>query len=97
MNEEKVLKVAAETDKLYEVQNFVNAELEAHDCPIGTQMLIEVSLEELFVNIAHYAYPGGGWAEVRVSVADGVASVTLIDAGHMKIINDKRSKEKSRK
>ncbi len=82
MNEEKVLKVAAETEKLYEVQDFVNAELEAHDCPIATQMLIEVSLEELFVNIAHYAYPdGGGWAEIRVSVADGVASVTLIDAG----------------
>ncbi len=82
MNEEKVLKVAAETEKLYEVQDFVNAELEAHDCPIATQMLIEVSLEELFVNIAHYAYPdGGGWAEIRVSVVDGVASVTLIDAG----------------
>lgn len=82
MNAEKVLKVAADTEKLYEVQNFVDAELEAHDCPMKTQMLIDVSLEELFVNIAHYAYPeGNGWAEIRVGVTDGVASITLIDGG----------------
>jgi len=79
---EKVLKVAADTEKLYEVQGFVDAELEAHDCPMKTQMLIDVSLEELFVNIAHYAYPeGNGWAEIRVGVTDGVASITLIDGG----------------
>lgn len=82
MSVEKVLKVAADTEKLYEVQNFVDAELEAHDCPMKTQMLIDVSLEELFVNIAHYAYPeGNGWAEIRVGVTDGVASITLIDGG----------------
>ncbi|MBE7008743.1 MAG: ATP-binding protein [Ruminococcaceae bacterium] len=82
MSVEKVLKVAADTEKLYEVQGFVDAELEAHDCPMKTQMLIDVSLEELFVNIAHYAYPeGNGWAEIRVGVTDGVASITLIDGG----------------
>lgn len=82
MNAEKVLKVAADTEKLYEVQGFVDAELEANGCPMKTQMLIDVSLEELFVNIAHYAYPeGNGWAEIRVGVTDGVASITLIDGG----------------
>lgn len=82
MSVEKVLKVAADTEKLYEVQGFVDAELEAHDCPMKTQMLIDVSLEELFVNIAHYAYPeGNGWAEIRVGVTDGVVSITLIDGG----------------
>ncbi|MBQ9459376.1 MAG: ATP-binding protein [Oscillospiraceae bacterium] len=82
MSAEKVLKVSASDDKLHEVQDFVSAELEAHDCPMKTQMLIEVSLEELFVNIAHYAYPeGGGWAEIRVGVTDGIASITLIDGG----------------
>ena len=82
MSAEKVMRVPASTEKLHEVQGFVDAELEAHGCPMRTQLLIDVSLEELFVNIAHYAYPeGNGWAEIRVSVTDGVASITLIDGG----------------
>ncbi len=49
---------------------------------MATQMIIEVSLEELFVNISHYAYPeGNGWAEVHVCVEDGVMELTLIDGG----------------
>ena len=60
----------------------MTALLEEHDCPIKTQLLIEVSLEELFVNIARYAYPEGkGWAEIHASVEDGVLTVTLIDGG----------------
>ena len=82
VNNEKVLRVEADTEKLHEVQDFVNAILEAHNCPSATQMLIEVSLEELFVNIAHYAYPeGNGWAEIHCGVTDGVAAITLIDGG----------------
>ncbi len=80
--EERVLRVPAELDRLSEVLDFVNGLLEEHECPMRAQMLIEVSLEELFVNIARYAYPeGGGWAEIRAAVADGAASVTLVDAG----------------
>lgn len=82
MSAEKVLKIEAEKDKLYEVQDFVAQVLEAHDCPMKTQLLIEISLEELFVNIALYAYPeGNGWVEIHVSVKDGVASITLVDGG----------------
>ncbi len=82
MSPEKVLKIEADADKLHEVQDFVAAELEANDCPMKTQLLIEVSLEEIFVNVAHYAYPEGkGWAEIHVSVEEGVASITLIDGG----------------
>lgn len=54
MSAKSVLKVNADTENLCEVQDFVNAILEANDCPLKTQMLIEVSLEELFVNIARY-------------------------------------------
>ena len=82
VNGEKVLRVAADDTKLHEVQDFVRSILEAHGCPSATQMLIEVSLEELFVNIAHYAYPeGDGWAEIHCGVTDGVAAITLIDGG----------------
>ncbi len=82
MSDNKVLKVAADTNKLYEVQDFVNAMLEEHGCPPMTQMLIEVSLEELFVNIAHYAYPeGNGWAEIHARMEGDVAVITLVDGG----------------
>lgn len=82
MSEMKVLKVPASDDKLYEVQDFVNAELEKNDCPTATQLLIEISLEELFVNISHYAYPeGNGWAEIHVGVENGIMELTLIDGG----------------
>lgn len=82
MGNTKVLKIDADLDKVYEVQDFVNAELEAHDCNMKAQMQIEIAVEELFVNIAHYAYPEGkGDAEIRVSVEDGVASITFCDHG----------------
>ena len=82
MSEDGMLRVAADTEKLYEVLDFVSTLLEEHDCPLKTKMLIEMSLEELFVNIARYAYPeGDGWAEIHISVEDGVATVMLIDAG----------------
>jgi anti-sigma regulatory factor (Ser/Thr protein kinase) len=82
MSAEKTLRVPADRDRLHEVQGFVDAELEMHDCPMKTQMLIDVSVEELFVNIASYAYPeGGGWAEIRVQVDGGTATVTLTDGG----------------
>ncbi len=82
MSEEKVLRVDASTDSLYDVLGFTTALLEEHDCPMKTQMLIEVSMEEMFVNIASYAYPeGNGWAEIHGSVENGVASFTLIDGG----------------
>ncbi|MBO4366407.1 MAG: ATP-binding protein, partial [Clostridia bacterium] len=77
-----VLKVDAQVEKLPDVLGFVDALLEEKSCPPKTQMLIDLSIEELFVNIAHYAYPeGNGWAEIRADVKDGEAVFTLIDAG----------------
>ena len=77
-----VLKVDAQVEKLPDVLGFVDALLEEKNCPPKTQMLIDLSIEELFVNIAHYAYPeGNGWAEIRARVTDGEAVFTLIDGG----------------
>ncbi|MBR4416718.1 MAG: ATP-binding protein, partial [Victivallales bacterium] len=43
---------------------------------------IDVALEEVFVNIAHYAYaPETGTATVRVKKGQGRVTVTLIDSG----------------
>ena len=80
--ETKKLIIPAETDKLPEVLDFVNAILEENDCSMKAQMQIEVALEELYVNIAHYANPDGkGEAEIDVTAIPGGIEITLIDSG----------------
>lgn len=54
------LSVKAEVNSLSEVQSFVDRILEENGCQMKAQMQIDIAVEELFVNIAHYAYPSGG-------------------------------------
>ena len=49
----------AKTDALSDVLGFVDEMLQSYDCPMKIQMGICVAIEEVFVNIAHYAYDGG--------------------------------------
>lgn len=64
--------------ELSNVTAFVESELEKADCPMKTQMSISVCVEEVFVNIAHYAYPDKvGTAEVRVDVSPDEKSVVI--------------------
>ena len=58
---------AAEDGKLHEVIAFAEEEMETHNVDMKSRMAVDISLEELFVNIAHYAYPGGS-GEVTVSI-----------------------------
>ncbi len=81
MNE---LTVDAKVDNLRVVLSFVDAELEKYECSMKTQMQIDIAVEELFVNIANYAYsPVIGVATVRVEVKDDPLSVyvTFVDEG----------------
>ncbi len=65
----KSLTVPAKTEYLDEINAFVGEELEQYDCPMGIQMQIELAIEEIFVNIASYAYkPIDGEAEIRCEV-----------------------------
>ena len=80
----KELTVEAKTTNIEAVTDFVNEQLEALDCPIKAQMQIDIAIDELFGNIAHYAYnPEIGKATVRVEVTkDPLAVViTFIDNG----------------
>lgn len=80
--ETNTLRIAAETDNLREVLSFVDGLLEENDCSMKAQMQIDVALEELFVNIAHYAYPDGkGEAEIGVRFIDDFIEITLSDSG----------------
>ncbi len=78
------LTVEATVDNLARVLAFVDGELEAAGCPMKTQMQIDVAVEEIFVNIAHYAYaPGTGTATVQAeaSAETKTLTVTFIDSG----------------
>ncbi len=48
---------SAKTESLADVLSFTEETLESYDCPIKIQTAICVAVEEVFVNIAHYAYP----------------------------------------
>ena len=48
----------AKTDALSDVLGFVEQTLESFECPMKLQMAICVAIEEVFVNVANYAYPG---------------------------------------
>jgi len=48
--------VAAIPENLEQINAFIEGKLEEVQCMIKTQMQIIVAVEEIFVNIAHYAY-----------------------------------------
>ncbi|MBR5116883.1 MAG: ATP-binding protein [Lachnospiraceae bacterium] len=81
---EKELTIEAVMDNLDQVLAFVDEQLEACECPIRYQLPIDVAVEELYTNIASYAYsPEIGTATVRVEVKDDPLSViiTFVDEG----------------
>lgn len=78
------LEIDALAEKLPAVQAFVEERLESVSCPPKARMQIELAVEEIFINIASYAYSeGGGRALVRVEVSDEpiTVSITFIDHG----------------
>lgn len=80
----KELKVDATTEKLDEVIAFVEGQLEQYDCPMKSMTQLSIAVEEIFVNIAHYAYrPEIGQATVRVQVEENPLTVviTFLDNG----------------
>ena len=80
----KELTMLATLENIVPVTDFINAELEKLDCPLKAQMQIDVAVDELFGNIARYAYnPDTGPATVRVEVDPDPMSVliTFIDHG----------------
>ena len=84
MNERNEMTVEATLENIPSVTAFVDERLEALDCPMKAQMQIDVAIDELFSNIARYAYdPVTGPATVRVDVDQEPLAVriTFIDHG----------------
>ena len=80
----KDITVDATVDNLEVVQDFVREELEKQDCSMKVMMQIEIAVEEIYVNIVHYAYnPSVGKATIRCEVTDNPMQVMIqfLDSG----------------
>lgn len=80
----KELTIDATLESIERVTEFVDEQLESLGCPMKAQMQINIAIDELFSNIAYYAYnPDVGSATVRVEVIEDPLSViiTFIDNG----------------
>ena len=78
----KTLTVDATTENLATVNEFIDGFLEMNDCPLKEQMKIDLSVEEVYVNIANYAYGDGtGEAEISIENNDGEITIVFKDSG----------------
>ncbi|MCR5020630.1 ATP-binding protein [Ruminococcus sp.] len=68
----KELKVEATIENLSKVFTFLKDALDTCDCPARTKRQIKLCVEEVFMNITHYAYnPETGTATIKFSVENG--------------------------
>ena len=70
-------------ENLDQVLTFLDSQLENWDCPMRVQMQLDVAVEELFVNIASYAYVDKtGIADITIELLPGqVVQITFRDSG----------------
>ncbi|MCF0146416.1 MAG: ATP-binding protein, partial [Eubacterium sp.] len=81
----KKIIIDADVSKLPVLQDFLDKHLENKNCPMSVTMEIQIAAEEMFANIANYAYPeGGGNMEVCISFTEGkpcVMTLVFTDSG----------------
>ena len=81
------LDIKANVELTGEAMSFVAAELVRHNFPANLRPEILIAVEEIFVNIASYAYEPAEEGDVRLSVAvdgkavDGKAVIRFEDSG----------------
>ena len=74
----KTLTVPAERNELDTVQGFVDEALDQVPCTPETRLQLQIAVEELFVNIASYAYaPDRGEAVIGCRVEQEPPSITI--------------------
>ena len=75
----KSITVEAVIQNVETVTEFVNTVLEENDCPMKVQMQIDVAIDEIFGNIAYYAYGNScGNATIQIEMEDNPPKITLI-------------------
>ncbi len=78
----KQMNVEAVVQNIDPVTEFIGEELKAHGCSDRALLQVAVAVDEIFGNIAHYAYAEEkGDVNVRVDVKDGFAEIIFTDEG----------------
>lgn len=80
----KKIELQATIENTSELLSIVERGLEEASCPIKDQMKISVAVEEIFVNIANYAYGDSeGKAEIEIDIDNDKKSIiiTFRDSG----------------
>ena len=82
------LAVPARLGEMERVVDFVDEELEKRLCPVRVRHQVAIAVEELFVNVAHYAYPeatednpGNVLIRRTYSTNPNTISIDIIDSG----------------
>ena len=78
------LTVDATVDNLSKVLAFVDEQLEAQSCPMRIMLEIDVAVEEIFVNVASYAYDSGvGSVAIDLNFEEDPKAVVIrfVDSG----------------
>ena len=67
--------VGADVKNIAVVTDFVDELLEAASCPMRPKIQLDVAIDELFSNVAHYAYGGeSGEVTVRAEIDENPGS-----------------------
>ena len=66
----------AKIEALSDVLGFVDQTLESFECPMKVQTAVCVAIEEIFVNVAHYAY-GDGEGDMTLGIGFDEGSRTI--------------------
>ncbi len=80
---QKTLKVSAKIEEWNQVSDFLEMQLEELNCPFAEQAQILIAAEEIFVNIASYAYGDAeGEAEIKTEInAERCFKIEFQDSG----------------
>lgn len=74
----KDLEILALTENLPQVLEFIDQQLEEYNCPMKILSQIDLAVEEIFVNIASYAYnPEVGPATIKTEVLENPLTVVI--------------------
>ena len=86
--------LTASVDQIKKVVDFVNDYLKKAGCSVRSRIQIDVAIDEIFGNIALYAYaPDTGPATVRVETEDKPPCVVITFIDHGKPFDPLTSKE----
>ena len=73
------IETSAILENLQQVLDFVDSFLDRTECSMKARLQIAVAVEEVFVNIAHYAYASGtGSARIRTELTEAPPAIRII-------------------